>query len=82
MKEIYRNQAKGPRRLTVQVRNTLALPERAKTVASLLSCLRAVFGELFSDENFLVLLEAESLWTIPTYLNPLLEEARNEHETC
>jgi hypothetical protein len=84
MKKIYRNRAKSkkPKRITVQVKNTIALPERARTVASLLSRLRTVFGELFPDENFLVLLEAESLCTIPAYLNPLLEEARNGHETC
>ena len=64
------------------MKNTLALPDRAKTVAMGLQRLKAVFGELFSDENFTTVLEAESLTTIPAYLGPTLEEARNGHEIC
>jgi len=79
---IYQDRVKRRRvrRLTVQVKNTLALPGRAKTVAESLQRANAVFRELFSDENFVTLLQAESLTTIPTYLNPLLKEARNGHE--
>ena len=82
MKRIYQDIVKRRkvRRLTVQVKNTLALPGRAKTVAESLQRVNAVFRELFSDENFITLLQAESLTTIPNYLNSLLKEARNGHE--
>ena len=84
MKQIYEAGVKKRkfRRLTVQVKNTLALPARAETVVESLKCVNALFEELFSDENFITLLEAESLNTIPAYLNPLLEEARDGHEIC
>jgi hypothetical protein len=84
MKKRYRDRLrrKRIRRVTVQVKNSLALPERATTTASCLQRLQAVFSRLFSDENFITLLEAESLNTIPSCLNPILEEARDGHEIC
>ena len=53
------------KRVTVQVQNTLALPSRAEATAKLLRNLSAVFAELFADENFVTLLQAESQTTIP-----------------
>jgi hypothetical protein len=70
------------RGITVQVRNSLALPERAATAAKLLCNSNAVFGELFADENFVTLLQAESLTTIPSYLRQVFDEAKNRHEVA
>lgn len=82
MKRIYQDRTKKRkvRRVTVQVKNTLALPHRAEAVAESLRRTTALFKELFSDENFVTLLQAESLTTVPEYLYPLLEEARDGHE--
>jgi dTDP-4-dehydrorhamnose 3,5-epimerase-like enzyme len=63
------------KRITIQVRNTRALPGRAEATARLLRDLRGVFAELFSDENFITLLEAESRTTIPGYLRTTFEDA-------
>jgi hypothetical protein len=59
---------------------SIALPARTKLVTCHLSNIREIFRKLFSDENFLTLLQAEAVATIPAYLRPLLEEARSEHE--
>jgi len=56
------------------------LPERAQSVAKNLAALNTIFGQLFGDENFITLLEAESLTALPRYLQPLYEEARDGHE--
>jgi hypothetical protein len=68
------------KRITIQVRNTLALPRRAEATARLLRDLRSVFADLFSDENFITLLQAESRTTIPDYLRATLEEAKARHD--
>jgi len=76
MKKVYRHRAKKTTAITghsVHVKYTIALPKRADLVANRLCLLKAVFRKLFSDENFLTLLQAESM-TVPTYLKPLLEE--------
>ncbi len=70
------------RGITVQVRNSLALPERAATAAKLLCTLNTVFGELFADENFVTLLQAESLTTIPSHLRQVFDEAQTRHEVA
>lgn len=75
-----KQQRKMVRGATVQVRNTLALPGRAATTAKLLCDLNAVFGELFTDEHFVTLLQAESLTTIPSYLRQVFDEAKIGHE--
>jgi len=84
VRESCRERAKGKktRRQTVQVTNTLALPERAEAVAQRLEQVNAVFADLFSDENFVTLLRAESMTTIPRYLMALFEKATDGHETC
>jgi hypothetical protein len=66
---------------TLRVKQTLALPDRADSVAKGLGILNGVFREVFSDENFVTLLRAESMTAIPEYLRPLAEGARDEHET-
>jgi len=68
------------KRITVQVRNTLALPRRAETTERLLRNLRSIFFELFGDENFITLLRAESETTIPEYLRTALEQAKKRHD--
>jgi hypothetical protein len=77
-----RQKRKVVRGITVQVRNSLALPERAATAAKLLCNLNAVFGELFADENFVTLLQAESLTAIPSYLRQVFDEAKSRHEVA
>ena len=59
---------------------SIELPKRAELVATYLACFRETFGRLFADENFLTLLEAEGMTSIPAYLRPLLQEARSGHE--
>jgi len=71
---------KAMRGITVQVRNTLALPKRAEMTSRLLFDLKKVFGEVFADENFLTLLQAESAIIIPAYLRGVLDEAKNRHD--
>jgi hypothetical protein len=82
VKKLYRERIKNRkvRRQTIQVRNSLALPAKAATVAAYQKSLNAIFRALFSDEHFVTLLEAESLADLPGYLGPLFEELRNEHE--
>jgi hypothetical protein len=55
------------------------LPKHAELVDTYLASIREIFEKLFVDENFLTLLEAEGMTTIPAYLNPLLQEARSCH---
>lgn len=71
---------KPVKRITIQVRNTLALPRRAKATERLLGNLRTIFAELFGDENFITLLQAESQTTIPEYLRTTLEGAKSRHD--
>jgi hypothetical protein len=59
---------------------SIELPKRAELVANYLARLKTTFGRLFADENFLTLLEAEGMTSIPAYLGPLLQEARSGHE--
>jgi len=68
------------KRITIQVRNTLALPRRAEATARLLRDLRSIFTEFFSDENFITLLQAESRTTLPGYLRTTLEQAKGRHD--
>jgi hypothetical protein len=64
----------------VYVEYTVTLPGRAELVARHLAVLNTVFDKLFADENFLTLLRAESLTTVPACLRPLLEGKRCGHE--
>jgi hypothetical protein len=51
----------------IHLRYTLELPERAKLAARHLRLVNETFARLFADENFLTLLRAESIPTIPVY---------------
>ena len=51
---------------------SVGLPKRAELVAKQLDLFNAVFLRLFSDENFVTLLRAESMSSIPGYLKILL----------
>lgn len=68
------------RGITVQTRNTLALSDRAETAARCLGNMNAVFSKLFADENFITLLQAESITMLPAFLRPAFDEAKNRHE--
>jgi hypothetical protein len=59
---------------------SLALPKHAALIADHLSELRGICATILADENFLTLLEAEQIKTIPEYLKQLLDEARGGHE--
>ncbi len=71
---------KAVRGITVQTRNTLALPDRAETAARCLGNMNAVFSKLFADENFITLLQAESITMLPASLRSVFDEAKNRHE--
>ena len=71
---------KAAKRESLRVRNTRALPERAAATARNLQILDAAFRALFADDNFVTLLEAETLTEIPIWLNPIFEQARQENE--
>jgi hypothetical protein len=73
---------KAIRGITVQIRNTVALPGRAETTAELLRHLRALFRDLFADENFITLLQAESRKMIPEYLRKVLHEAQTRDDSA
>lgn len=79
MKKIYRARPKK-KNIPLQTKNTLALPERANSVSTNLRSIKTVFLKIFSDENFLTLLKAESMTTIPAYLRPVLDEAKTRHD--
>lgn len=79
MRKEYRQRPKAKVE-TVRVKNTKALPERAQLVARNFEAINAVFGHFFEDENFITLLEAESLTAVPRHLQPLFKEVRDGHE--
>lgn len=67
MKKIYRNRAKlKPKIETARVRESRALPIRAQEISQALVEMDAIFMRLFSDENFITLLQAESLTEMPS----------------
>lgn len=81
MKKFYRERAKKKIKVqTVRVKYTSALPGRADSAAERLRVLNEILKSLFSDENFITLLQAESMTEIPEYLGPLVEGARDGYE--
>jgi hypothetical protein len=82
MKKVYgeRSKKKKTKVQTVRIKYTLALPARAECVVRCMETLNGVFRRLFSDENFVTLLRAESMKAIPEFLKPLVEEGRDGHE--
>lgn len=82
MRKKYRFRAKKKIKAeTKRVRKTRALPEVAESTTMKLQMLSNLLSQLFTDENFVTLLEAESLTAIPAVLRPVLEEARSRSET-
>ena len=86
MKKTYRDRVMNrPEQRTaitghaVYLQYTLTLPRRAELVSRHLGVLNRIFVGLFSDENFVTLLRAESM-TIPVYLKVLLEKHGCAHE--
>lgn len=69
-----------PNRWTARLKYSAALPVRAQETADALAQLARIFEPLFGDENFITLLRAETLTTVPAYLYPLVEKGRAEHE--
>ena len=83
MKKLYRLRAKKKIIIqTVRIKHSLALPDRAESVAKYLRTLNGVFRQLLSDENFVTLLRAESIAAIPGYLEPLVKKGEDGHEIC
>jgi hypothetical protein len=87
VKKIHRESVvNGPRKRTaitghaVYLQYTLTLPRRAELVRRHLGVLNRIFLRLFGDENFVTLLRAESMTTIPVYLKLLLEKHTCRHE--
>ena len=81
MKILYRDRVKHqPKKETAFTGHTvykkcsIALPKRADSVAKHLEFFNTVFGTLFSDEHFVTLLRAESMTTVPGYLELLLDK--------
>jgi hypothetical protein len=68
------------RGVTTQTWNTRELPERAARVARCLHSFDVTFHNLLSDENFLTLLQAETITMIPEFLRPILHEAKTRHD--
>ncbi len=58
---------------------TVGLPKRAKYVDRALAHMDSAFAALYSDENFVTLLRAESLATVPAHLGRLLPRKQS---TC
>jgi hypothetical protein len=85
MKKLYRDRVKKQKTEpaftghAIYMNYTAALPKRADLVARDLDLVREVFQRLFSEEHFLTLLRAESMTTIPTYLELLLDDNK---QTC
>jgi hypothetical protein len=68
------------RGVTIQTWNTRELPDRAARVNGCLCSFEVTFRNLLSDENFLTLLQAESMTMIPEFLRAILNEAKIRHE--
>jgi len=81
MKNIYRDRVKNRVKIpTVRVQYSSALPGRVDAVAEYLKTTKEIFAILFSDENFLTLLEAEGLTQFPQLFASLAEKARGAYE--
>jgi hypothetical protein len=63
-----------------RIRFALALPKRSETVSSQLLILDDVLGHFFADENFVTLLEAESLTAVPSRYQALFEDVSRGNE--
>jgi hypothetical protein len=82
MKKMYEKRAKEKIKVeTIRVKHTIALPVRAQSVSDSRMALNRIFLKLFSDENFVTLLRAESMTAMPAYLQPLVKEGTDEHES-
>jgi hypothetical protein len=74
MKKIHRDRAKPkPKIETARVRESRALPIRAEEISLALLEMDAIFMRLYSDENFITLLQAESLTEIPSRCERILK---------
>ena len=65
---------------TARVKYSASLPQRAQTTADALDQLAKIFEPLLADENFITLLRAESLTTVPSALYPWVEKGRDGHD--
>ncbi|HEX4005483.1 MAG TPA: hypothetical protein VHX60_04880 [Acidobacteriaceae bacterium] len=81
MKKIYRDRAKNRVKIpTARVKYSSALPGRVDAVAEYQKTMEEIFAILFSDENFLTLLQAEGLAQVPQLFASLAEKARRAYE--
>jgi hypothetical protein len=63
-----------------RIRFALDLPKRSEAVAGQLQILDEALGRFFGDENFVTLLEAESMTTVPGRYQALLGEVGHGNE--
>lgn len=82
MKKRNLRSGKTTRRKSQRVRFALALPKRLETVNQSLSILDNLLGHFFADENFIALLEAESMTAVPGRYRALFEEVSRGNEIC
>jgi len=72
MKKNYRDRAKlKPKVETARIRQSRALVIRAQETLLAQSEIDAIFMRLFADDNFIALLQAESLTEIPSRFESL-----------
>jgi hypothetical protein len=81
MKKLYRDRVKNRVKIpTIRVQYSSALPSRVDAVAKHLKTLEEVFEILFSDENFVTLLEAEGLTRVPGFFASIADKAGRAYE--
>ena len=74
MKKIYRDRAQlKPKIETARIRESRALPVRAQEISLALLEMDAIFMRLYSDENFITLLQAELMTEIPSRCERILK---------
>jgi hypothetical protein len=80
MRKLNLRSSNKKKRQSQRVRFALALPTRSEDVAHQLLILDDVLRLLFADENFVTLLEAESMTAVPARYQALFEEVSHGNE--
>ena len=80
MRKQNRQSSKKSKCESQRIRFARALPTRSEAVAKQLLVLDEVLGHFFADENFITLLEAESMTAVPNRYQALFEEASRGNE--
>jgi hypothetical protein len=81
MKNVHHKRAKGSPSLTHtgRLERAIGLDTRAEFAQAHLERLRGIFKTLLADENFLTLLRAECINTIPSHLEIAMEHGEKEN---